>query len=71
VARLLSNLVLFQSVDLPVIIHATDRQRYYESLRQPESALRDLTLDAIENGLATAEKYFDAVEKTRARRVAR
>jgi Fic family protein len=71
VARLLSNLLLFQATDLPVIIHATDRQRYYESLRQPESALRELTLDAIDNGLSTAEKYFAAAEKSGARRLAR
>jgi Fic family protein len=58
IGRLLANLVLFQAGYLPVIIHATDRQRYYESLRQPETQLRDLTMDAIENGLAHAEKFF-------------
>jgi Fic family protein len=59
VARLLANLVLLQSGYLPCIIHATDRQRYYESFRHPESALRDLMLDGMENALAQAEKYFD------------
>jgi Fic family protein len=61
VARLLASMILFQAGYLPVIIHATDRQRYYESLRLPESALRELTMDAIANGLAHAEKYFAAV----------
>ena len=43
VARLLANLVLLHAgYRLPCIIHATDRQRYYESLRLPEPTLRDL-----------------------------
>ncbi|HET9555470.1 MAG TPA: Fic family protein [Anaeromyxobacteraceae bacterium] len=63
VARLFANLILFQAGYLPVIIHATDRQRYYDAFRQPEASLRDLTMDAIENGLAHAEKLFSHVEK--------
>lgn len=65
VARLFANMILFHANYLPVIVHATDRQRYYESLRQPESALRELTMDAIENGLAHAEKHFAAVATAR------
>ncbi len=59
VARLLANLVLIQAGYLPCIIHATDRQRYYESFRLPETTLRDLTMDALENAVSQAEKYFD------------
>jgi Fic family protein len=59
VARLLGNLVLLHAgYRLPVIIHATDRQRYYESLRMPEAVLRDLTMEALDNALTQAEKYF-------------
>jgi Fic family protein len=58
IGRLFSNMILFQAGYLPVIVHATDRQRYYESLRQPEAALRELTIDAIGNGLEHAEKFF-------------
>ena len=58
IGRLFSNMILFQAGYLPVIVHATDRQRYYESLRQPEAALRELTMDAIGNGLEHAEKFF-------------
>ena len=59
VARLLSNLVLLQAgYRLPCIIHATDRQRYYESLRVPEATLRDLTIEALDNALAQGEKFF-------------
>jgi Fic family protein len=65
VARLLANLVLLHDGYLPCIVHATDRQRYYESFRLPETALRDLMLDAIENALAQAEKYLDVAIATR------
>ncbi len=61
VARLLANLVLLQSgYRVPCIIHATDRQRYYESLRMPETVLRDLTMEALDNALEQAEKFFRA-----------
>jgi Fic family protein len=70
VARLLANLVLLHAgYKLPVIIHATDRQRYYESLRLPETILRDLTMEALDNALSQAEKYF--AEAPRARKAAR
>lgn len=71
VARLLSNLVLLGAGYLPVIIHATDRQRYYDSFRLPEGPLRDLTMEAIENGLAHAEKVFASVQPGRTRKTAR
>lgn len=71
VARLLGNLMLLHAgYRLPVIIHATDRQRYYESLRLPEAILRDLTMDALDNALAQAEKYF-AETPSRSRKAAR
>ncbi|BDG04817.1 Fic family protein [Anaeromyxobacter oryzae] len=71
VARLLANLVLFHAgYRLPVIIHATDRQRYYESLRVPEATLRDLTMEALDNALAQAEKLF-ADAPVRRRKAAR
>ncbi|HYD43380.1 MAG TPA: Fic family protein [Anaeromyxobacter sp.] len=71
VARLLANLVLLhQGYRLPVIVHATDRQRYYESLRLPETTLRDLTIEALDNALSQAEKLF-AEAPSRARKAAR
>jgi Fic family protein len=71
VARLLMNLVLLHAgFQLPVIIHATDRQRYYESLRVPEAVLRDLTVEALDNALSQAEKLF-AEAPIRARKAAR
>lgn len=71
VARLLANLILLHHGYLPCIIHATDRQRYYESLRGAEGVLRELMLDAIENGLANAEKYFELAVEARSKKAAR
>ncbi len=71
VARLIANLVLLHAgLRLPVIIHATDRQRYYESLRLPEAVLRDLTIEALDNALSQAEKLF-AQAPVRTRKAAR
>jgi Fic family protein len=71
VARLIGNLILLhQGFRLPVIVHATDRQRYYESLRLPETVLRDLTVEALDNALTQAEKLF-AEAPVRARKAAR
>jgi Fic family protein len=58
VGRMLSNLVLLRHQYLPVIIHSIDRQRYYESFRAPVGAFRTLVMDAMENSLDNALKYF-------------
>jgi Fic family protein len=71
VARLVANLYLLGAGYVPVIIHATDRQRYYDSFRLSEAILRDLTMEAIENGLAHAEKVFAGIQPARSRKAAR
>lgn len=63
VARLMSNLILLRAGMLPAIIHAIDRQRYYESLKQPATSLQTIYLEAIENSLENAWKYFEAVPR--------
>ncbi|HCF58361.1 MAG TPA: cell filamentation protein Fic [Myxococcales bacterium] len=62
VARLLSTFVLLKRGYLPVIIHAADRQRYYDALRLPVASLRHLLLEAMENSLDNAFKFFKAHE---------
>jgi len=57
-ARLLGNYILMKRGYLPVIIHAADRQRYYESLRGSEESLRMLVVDAMINSLDNALQYF-------------
>ncbi|HET9595668.1 MAG TPA: Fic family protein [Anaeromyxobacteraceae bacterium] len=71
IARLLSNLVLLQGGYQPCIIHTIDRQRYYESLKQPETALRELMLESMENALANGEKLVREAQAARARKVVR
>jgi len=71
VARLLGNLLLVHKSYLPCIVHSVDRQRYYESLRLPEAALRDLMLEAMENALDNAERFFSEAVASRSRHAAR
>ncbi|HEY7516134.1 MAG TPA: Fic family protein [Vicinamibacteria bacterium] len=71
IARLLSNLVLVSSGYQPCIIHTIDRQRYYESLKLPESALRELMIESMENGIASGEKFMREARRQRYARAAR
>jgi Fic family protein len=57
IARLVGNMFLLGAGIGPVVIHAADRQRYYESFRQGEPQLRELILDSLENQLVNAEKF--------------
>jgi Fic family protein len=58
IGRLLANFVLIRAGYLPVIIHATDRQHYYEALRAPEREFRAFMAEAIENSLENAIRFF-------------
>jgi Fic family protein len=55
-SRLLMNFVLLQSDYLPAIIHAVERQRYYESLRLPPATSIGLVIESLENGVNAALK---------------
>ena len=63
VARLISNAILLHAGMLPAIIHAIDRQRYYESLKQPATSLQNIYVEAVENSLENAFKYFESVPR--------
>ncbi len=56
--RLLCNFVLMRAGYLPVIIHAADRQRYYEALRGHERDFRGFMVEAMENSLDNAVRFF-------------
>lgn len=58
VGRMLMNLMLMRTGYLPVIIHAHDRQKYYEALRLPATQFGMVILDAMDNGLDNAFKFF-------------
>ncbi|HTP24523.1 MAG TPA: Fic family protein [Anaeromyxobacteraceae bacterium] len=70
IARLLANLLLIHANLQPCIIHTIDRQRYYESLRLPETALRELMMDSMENGLANGEKFLRQALAAKAKKAA-
>lgn len=56
--RLITNFVLHRAGLLPVVIHATDRQRYYEALRNSERGFRKFLLECLENSLDNAMRFF-------------
>jgi Fic family protein len=70
IARLVGNLFLLNGGLDVCVVPAVDRQRYYESFRVGEPALRDLLLESIENALANAEKFVRQTLRER-RRAAR
>ncbi len=62
VARLTMNLLLLRGGYPPAIIHSTERQRYYESLKGASATMQSIVQDAIENSLASIEKLLDIYE---------
>jgi len=58
IGRMCSNLLLLRHGYQPCIIHSIDRQRYYEAFRGTPSTFRQLLMDAMENSLDNANKYF-------------
>jgi Fic family protein len=59
VARLVMNLILMRAGYPPVVIHATERQRYYEALRSGEDATATLVNQALGGAIETAIQYFE------------
>ncbi len=62
IGRLVANFLLIREGYLPVIIHASDRQRYYEALRGPERDFRHFVTEAMENSLENARKFCQLPE---------
>ncbi len=58
IGRMCSNLILLRHNYLPVVIHSIDRQKYYEAFRGTVASFRLLLMDAMENSLDNALKYF-------------
>ena len=58
VARLLMNLLLMREGYPPAIIHATDRQRYYDALKTSPDAVSVIVQEALENGVESTLRYF-------------
>ncbi len=58
VARLLMNLLLLREGYPPVILHATDRQRYYDAVKVSSDATAKVVNDALENGIESELRYW-------------
>lgn len=61
VARLLMNTILLREGYVPAIIHAIERQRYYEVLRAPHSGLTSLIFESIQGTVEAAERFLEEV----------
>ncbi|MEM1414390.1 MAG: Fic family protein [Myxococcota bacterium] len=59
VGRLIMNLILLRHSYPPVVIHATQRQRYYDSLKQGEDAVSKLVNEALGASLESTISYFE------------
>jgi Fic family protein len=64
IARLVMNQYLVHSGYFPVIIHSSDRQRYYETLKGPPQALKMLALESMDNALNNAIKFVTQPQDT-------
>ena len=58
VARLLMNLMLMREGYPPAIIHATDRQRYYDALKTSPDAVANVVNEALANGVASGIRFW-------------
>lgn len=58
IGRLLINFILFRVGYMPAVMHASDRQQYYEALRGPERGFVYFLLDAMDNSLENALRFF-------------
>ncbi|MEM9067612.1 MAG: Fic family protein [Myxococcota bacterium] len=59
VARLVMNLLLLRQGYPPVIIPATQRQRYYETLKQSDDAVSGLVTTALGASVESAINFFE------------
>ena len=59
VSRLAMNFILLRAGFPPAIIHSTERQRYYEALRGSPLAIVHMVQEALENSIASIEKFLD------------
>jgi len=59
VSRLLMNFLLLRAGYPPAIIHSTERQRYYEALKGAPLSITHMVEEALENSIASIEKYLD------------
>ncbi len=61
VARLVMNLILLSHGYPPAIIHATERQRYYDALKMNDNALAIVVREALMSSIESAIRYFESI----------
>tara|TARA_Y100001934_G_C12325217_1_gene762237 strand:- start:1127 stop:1945 length:819 start_codon:yes stop_codon:yes gene_type:complete len=61
--RLLGVHILQRYGFMPVIIHASDRQAYYEALRGPEIEFREFYTNTMREGLENSLKHFQSADQ--------
>ena len=59
VARLLMNLILMRQGYPPVVIHATERHRYYDALKTSPEAVASLVTEALAASVESAIRFFE------------
>jgi Fic family protein len=59
VARLVMNLILLRQDYPPAIIHATERQRYYDALKTSEDATAKLVTEALGASVESTVRFFE------------
>jgi Fic family protein len=65
IGRLFMNSFLLQGGYELAIIHGSDRQQYYETLKEGPESLRNLLLDSIESGLESRTNFLMETEFSR------
>jgi Fic family protein len=58
VGRLLMNYFLIRAGYLPAVIHASDRQAYYEALKDGPEALRLIVIEAMEQAVDAGVRHL-------------
>jgi Fic family protein len=58
VGRLLMNYFLMRAGYMPAVIHASDRQAYYESLKDGPQALRVLVIDSMDQAVDAGVRHL-------------
>jgi len=71
VARLLMNLILLRGGYPPAVVHATERQRYYDALKTSEDKTAKIVTEALVASMNSALRYFEQEDSARDGRRAR
>ncbi len=58
VGRTMANMILMRYGYLPAIIHATERQRYYEVIRHSQEELTSLFIESSISSFDAADRFF-------------